>query len=268
MHPVLFRIGNFEVPSFGVMMVLAFLAGMWIATVRAQRYGITKQQIQDASFWALLAGILGARIVFIVQEIPYYLEHPDQLLTLRFQGLTSFGGLIFGALAVMVWCRRNRVPVLNMLDVAAPGFLIGHVIGRFGCLLNGCCFGSACPPDTPWAITVSGSPYLHHPAQVYDALMNAVVLGLLLLLERRNALRLGEMTGLTLALHGLTRFIYEFWRAGTVEEVRKNVASSTYWGSLPITQAQAMALVLVLVGFGVTVYYHRRKRETVEGASE
>jgi phosphatidylglycerol:prolipoprotein diacylglycerol transferase len=261
MHPVLFRIGSFEVPSFGVMMVLAFLAGMGLATARAARYGVTKQQVQDASFWALLAGIFGARIVFIVQELPYYLKHPDQLLTLQFRGLTSFGGLIFGALAVVWWCRKQRVPVLNMLDVAAPGFLIGHIIGRFGCLLNGCCFGGACPPDLPWGITVAGSTHLHHPAQVYDAGMNLMVLAGLLLIESRGALFVGQLTGLTLMLHGVTRFIYEFWRAGSLEQVARNEASSTYWGSLPITQAQAFALVLVVIGLGIHLYFRSRRLE-------
>lgn len=253
MHPVLFRIGTFEVPSFGVMMVFAFLAGIWIATKRASKYGLDKERVQDMGFWALIAGVLGARIVFILQDLGHYLSHPNELLSLRFQGLTSFGGLIFGAVAIIVWCWRTKTPVMRVLDLCAPGFIIGHTVGRFGCLLNGCCFGGTCPKDLPWGIHVTDPwgrmlPELHHPAQVYDAAMNAVVLLVLLAMEKRGKIHIGQLTGYALFLHGITRFIYEFWRAGTVEMVNVGEASSTYWGSLPITQAQAFALLLSAIG--------------------
>lgn len=247
MHPVIFKIGSFELRSFGLMMVIAFFAGITLAQVRASRYGIKKESVADMSIWALFAGVLGARVVFILQDLPHYLSHPNELLTLRFEGLTSFGGLLFGLAAVLIWAKIRRVQMLSILDLTAPAFLIGHAVGRVGCLLNGCCFGGKCTTDVPWAIHVDHSAYLHHPAQIYDSLMNLAALGFLLVLERRG-LGAGRLTALTLIFHGLTRFIYEFWRAGTQAQVDAGDASSTYWGSLPITQAQAMALVLVAAG--------------------
>jgi phosphatidylglycerol:prolipoprotein diacylglycerol transferase len=145
------------------------------------------------------------------------------------------------------------------LDVAAPAFILGHAIGRIGCLLNGCCFGGVCPPTLPWGIHVENSALLHHPAQAYDSLMNLAVLAYLLYRERKG-LHLGQLAGLALGLHGLTRFIYEFWRAGTLAQVDMGQASSTYWGSLPITQAQAMAFILIVAGVAMYVYFGVRKR--------
>lgn len=250
MHPILFKIFGFEVHSYGVMMVLAFLAAMYVVQRRATKFGLEKQQVGDLCFWTLIAGVIGARVVFILQELPYYLAHRSELFSLQFKGLTSFGGLLFGMAAVILWSIRHKVRVLNVLDLCAPAFVIGHAIGRIGCLLNGCCFGGACSPGLPWGIHVEGSPVLHHPAQAYDTLMNLAVFGILLWRERRR-FNTGQLAGLALALHGLTRVIYEFWRAGTVAQVNANEASSTYWGNLPFTQAQAMAAVLVLAGVGL-----------------
>lgn len=257
MHPVLFKIGTFEVHTFGVAMVVAFVLSVSLAQARGPRYGVSKTQVGDLAFWAILAGVLGARIVFIAQEWGYYGSHLRELMTLQFQGLTSFGGLIFGMGAAILWARRKGIPVRNLLDVAAPAFLVGHLVGRVGCLMNGCCFGGVCPANVPWGIHVEHSSVLHHPAQIYDSLMNLAALGIVLLVEARSRLKAGQVAGLAIALHGVARFVYEFWRAGTDAQVRAGEASSTYWGHSPFTQAQAMAAVLVLLGAAMFAFSHR-----------
>lgn len=245
MRPILFEIGNFKVHSFGLLVMLGFIAGLYLARRRAARFGFSEEDLTSVTFWILVPGILGARILFVVQEWGYYKQHPAEIFS-QFSGLTSFGGLIFGFLGVLLWRWRRRVALWPLLDWLAPSFLVAHAIGRIGCLLNGCCYGGTC--TLPWGIHVPEQPgKLVHPAQVYDALMNLAALPVLLRFERigRPA---GFVFGLMVALHGLARFIYEFWRAGT---------TSTYMGSLPITDAQAMALALVVVG--VAIMATRRK---------
>ncbi|MGV3614513.1 MAG: prolipoprotein diacylglyceryl transferase [Fimbriimonas sp.] len=258
MIPVLFHIGNFPVRSFGVMILIAFLAGLWMVRRRAERYGFEVSKVTDLAFTALVAGVLGARILFIVQEIPYYRQHPEKLLTLQFEGLTSFGGVIFGAGAVLWWAWRHKAPLGRLFDLFGPAFMFGHVFGRIGCFLNGCCYGGVCDASIPWATKFHEVPGLHHPAQLYDALMNLVGAGLIFLWERKGNLRSGQAAGAFFILHGLTRFIYEFWRAGTPEQVRTGAASSTYWGNLPITEAQGVALALMLVGIVIFVIAIRK----------
>lgn len=257
MYPVLFKIFGFEVRSFGVLMVIAFLSAIWLCQQRAAKFGLNKDKVGDLSLWLLGSGVIGARVVFILQDLPYYLAHKSELLSLRFSGLTSFGGLIFGLIALVVWCRVQRVSIVSVLDMVAPCFLLGHIFGRFGCFFNGCCYGRACDASYPLATHFAEAPGLHQPAQLYDAAMNVGALAVLLAWERKG-LSIGKPFCVALALHGLTRFIYEFWRAGTDSEVQSGVASSTYWGNLPITQAQGMAAVLILVGIIGFAIFSRR----------
>ncbi len=246
MRPVLFEVFGFPVHSYGVMILLAALAAVWIANRRAPAYGISREFVGNAATWALVFGVLGARIVFILQELPYYLEHRDELFSLRFAGLTSFGGLLFGFGAIAVCAKRAGVNLLDFMDVAAPAVLVAHAIGRVGCLLNGCCYGGAC--DLPWAIQVPGAEGLYHPAQIYDALMNLAGVPLVLAMERRSRLP-GRSAALFFLIHGSARFVYEFWRAGT---------TSTTLPGLPLTQAHLAAFGLVVVGIGLWVWAARR----------
>lgn len=253
MYPKLFEIpkigpiGPITVHSFGVMMVIAFAASLWVARTRAPKFGIDSNKMTDAGFWALVAGVLGARVVFILQDLPYYLAHKDELFSIQFQGLTSFGGLIFAVIALAVWARKAGVPMARLFDVCAPAYGVGYILGRVGCLLNGCCYGTVCSPDFFLATHFGRMSDPHHPAQLYDAGMNILALGALFWLERRG-LKMGQAAAFYLAAHGVARFIYEFWRAGTVEEVKLGIASSTRMGTLPFTEAQVVAFALVLVG--------------------
>lgn len=254
MHPILFKIGNFPVHTFGVVMIIAFLVGLVVARTRAKRFGLDPNKLADMSFWTLIVGILGARLAFILQDLGYYLRNTRELFSWQFAGLTSFGGVLAAIGFMVIWARRIGWPVKLLLDVIGPAGLIMHAIGRIGCLLNGCCYGGQC--DLPWGIHVDKIPVPMHPAQVYDALMNLAAVALVLWVERRGQSR-GQVFALTLTLHALARFIYEFWRAGTEDQVRAGLASSTYWGSLPITQAQAMAAVLGVFGLALWVAWRR-----------
>lgn len=257
MHPILFSIpplhiggktlGPIQIHSFSVMLIAAFLCALWLARKRASKFGFDPAKIGDASMVALFAGVIGARVLFILQELPYYLQHRDELFSLQFQGLTSFGGLLFGFIAFLWFAVRQRRPLRDVLDVVAPSALLGHAIGRIGCLLNGCCYGVVCSPNYPLGVDVDATHTKHIPAQAFDSLMSFAALGLLLWIERRG-LKRGQTWSLFLLVYGLSRFIYEFWRAGTVTQVNTGYASSTYWGSLPITQAQAVAAGMMAIG--------------------
>lgn len=256
MHPVLFEIGSFKVHTFGVALVIAFFAGLFMARARAVRWGLDPAKVADGLFWTLIAGVLGARILFIVQEWGYYSEDYSRLLTLQFEGLTSFGGFLFGGLFLVLWARKTGLSLRRLLDVVAAPTLLAYAIGRVGCFFNGCCAGGKCVGHG-WCVTFPETPMPAHPAQLYETGMTLLGLGILLLAERRG-LQPGQSFAGFLILNGLSRFIYEFWRAGTVAQVRAGEASSTYWGSLPITQAQAVAAGMVLAGVVLFLMLTRR----------
>ena len=233
------------------MMVFAFLAGLTLARKRAPQFGIDKEKLSDVTFWAILSGILGARVFFIVQDLPYYLSHRSELFSFQFQGLTSFGGFIVGGIVAAIVCKKKGIPILGYLDLIAPPFLLGHVIGRIGCLLNGCCHGRPTDHAFPFAAFSAEVNTTVVPAQLYDSAMNLVALFVLLKLEKRFP-REGYTMGMALVLHGLARFIYEFFRAGT---------SSSTIGSLPITDGHVMAVLIMAVG---GIFIMRSKPRQIE----
>lgn len=248
--------------SFGLMLLLGLGVAILLLRARADRYGVTKEGAGDMATAALIAGVLGARLLFLLQEPKTFWQN---VFKWQFQGLTSFGGLIAGAIAVLLWARKRKIALPNVIDLAAPAFLAAHAVGRIGCLLNGCCFGHQCPPGTWYGVHVEGTKALHVPAQLFDSAMNVAAVGLLLWIERRNVAPL-VLTGWGLVLHGLARFVYEFWRAGTDDEVARGLASSTYLGSLPVTEAQVTALAMSLLG-AIVLGFATRGRGGVRAAA-
>lgn len=255
MYPVLFQIGSFKVHTFGVVMIVAFLTALFVARKRAPRFGLEPNKLSDMAFITLIAGVLGARIAYLLLDPP---RDWHEILSLQFAGLTSFGGIIGGAIAVIWWARKSRVALRPVLDVLGPPLLIGWAVGRVACLFNGCCFGGVCPETFPLGVRSPDNPYLHYPAQLYDTLMNLAAFGLVLLIERKARLRPGQMFALALGLWGVSRIIDEFSRAGTPDQVRQGLASSTYWAGLPFTEAQTAALAVVALA-GILLWAYARK---------
>ncbi|HVT12276.1 MAG TPA: prolipoprotein diacylglyceryl transferase [Fimbriimonadaceae bacterium] len=255
MYPILFRIGSFPIHTYGVLMIVAFLAALWIARKRAPRFGISPNKLSDMAFLALIGGVLGARILYLMQDPP---KDWHGYLTLQFAGLTSFGGYIGGALVVLWWARKSKTPLRSLLDVLGPPLLVGQAIGRVGCLLNGCCYGHVCDVHFFLGVHIPDNNFLHYPAQLYDTILTMTAFGAVLLTEKRRHLRLGQAFALSLSLLGLGRVIDEFWRAGTDAQVNAGYASSTYWGNLPFTQAQVAAAGMILLGIVLYIVYARR----------
>lgn len=260
MLPVLFKIGSFAVHTYGVLMMIAFVVSVWYAQRRGEKKGIPKKEIADLSIWMLVAGVLGARLLYIAQE--FRTMKTSEILSFQFAGLTSFGAIIAGLIVLFIFAKKRGRPAIEYMDAMGPPLIVGQAIGRVGCLLNGCCLGGVCPANLPWGVTVAGDSHLFHPAQIYESLMLMAGLGIVVLIERRG-LRLGQVFGLSFVVLGVARFIYEFWRAGTDAQVDAHIASSTYWGSLPITQAQAVAAVMAIAGVVAFIVYGRRPESSI-----
>ncbi|MBS1713492.1 MAG: prolipoprotein diacylglyceryl transferase [Armatimonadetes bacterium] len=256
MHPELFRLGSFPVRSYGVLLVIGVVIAVSIARKRAPHYGIDKDKIWDSAFWLVLPGILGARITYIVQNWPYYQSHPAELWSLRFEGLTSFGGILFGFFGFLVWRLRAKVPFWPFLDTVGVPVLVAQAVGRIGCLFNGCCYGR---PTTEWyGVIVQGLPDKHVPAQLVDTALMLVGAAAIALWDKAKPRKPGVSFGLFVVAYGLSRFVYEFFRAGTKEEMAAQIASSTYVKGLPVTLAQVVCLLLVAIGVAIAAANSRR----------
>lgn len=253
MHPIAFHIGSFAVHSYGIMMALAFLAGLWTATLRARRVNISAEQIADLTLWIMVGAVLGARFVYVTTY--WKEEFAGQPLTEIFAiwhgGLVYYGGLIGATITSFIYLRWKKLPLWKTADVIAPSIALGSVFGRVGCLLNGCCYGRAC--DLPWAISFPpgnplGSPTTPvHPTEIYDALLNfALYLGLAWLFRRRKFD--GQIFATYLICYSITRSI--------VESFRGDYTNLHY--HLGLTPAQWISVPMFIIGLVLAVFLSQR----------
>jgi phosphatidylglycerol:prolipoprotein diacylglycerol transferase len=220
MHPILFEIGGWPVYSYGVLLAAAYLAGLQLAVVRARRAGLDAARVMDLGIYLIIAALVGAKLMLVVVDFDYFVAQPRELLSLARAGGVFYGGLIFSLLVGLWLVRRYRLPVWSAADMYAPGIALGHVVGRLGCLLAGCCYGR--PTDLPWGITFTdpvaaanvgtplGTPL--HPTQLYDAGAELLILVVLLVFERRGRPFPGRTFWLYMLLYAISRLIVEVFR--------------------------------------------------------
>ena len=220
MYPVLFHIGNWPVYSYGVLLALAYLVALQLAVVRARRRGIDGTKVMDLGIYLIIAALVGAKLMLIAVDFDYFRHQPRELLSLVRAGGVFYGGLL-AALAVGLWLvGRYKLHPWTVADLIAPGIALGHVVGRFGCLLAGCCYGR--PTSVPWAITFTnpaaatnvGTPLNTplHPTQLYDAGAELLIMGVLLLTEKRGRPFPGRTFWLYMLLYAISRYIVEIYR--------------------------------------------------------
>jgi phosphatidylglycerol:prolipoprotein diacylglycerol transferase len=251
MHPILFEIGNWPVYSYGVLLALAYLAGLQLAVVRARRRQIDATKVMDLGIYLIIAALVGAKLMLVAVDFDYFRSQPRELLSLVRAGGVFYGGLL-AALGVGLWLvRRYKLDAWTVADLTAPGIALGHVVGRIGCLLAGCCYGR--PTDVPWAITFTnpaaatnvGTPLNTplHPTQLYDAGAELLIMILLLLTERRGRQFAGRTFWLYMLLYAISRYIVEIYR-GDERGIIAGMATSQFVSILIVPLAIIMLLRL------------------------
>ena len=253
MHPVAFHLGSLTIHSYGVMIALAFLAGLWTATLRARRDPALQnsgEKIADITLWLMVGAILGARFVYVTT---YWKEQfAGQPLTEIFAiwngGLVFYGGLIGAASAGFIYTRWKKMPFWNTVDVFAPSIALGSVFGRVGC------YGRAC--DLPWAISFPADNPLHpptfpvHPTEIYDALLNLALYFFLAWLFRRKKFD-GQIFATYLICYSVMRAIVEYFR-GDYSNLHYHLGlTPAQWISVPIFIAGLMLAALLSRRAGV-----------------
>ena len=209
MYPVLFRIGDFEVTSFGVLVAVGALVGIWIFGRELKRSGLPNDGV-DAAVAGVIGGLIGAKLLWTLE---FSAEAPITDLLFSRGGLSWFGGLIGGVGTGLWMLRRRRVPVVRALAAATPALAVGHAIGRIGCVMVGDDYGR--PSNLPWAVAFpEGRPPTFvpvHPTQLYEAFALAGV-AWALIRWRRKGVADAVVLGRYFVLAGSIRFAIEFIR--------------------------------------------------------
>ncbi len=251
MHPILFEVGNWPVYAYGVLLALAYLVALQLAVVRARRAGLDGARVMDLGIYLIIAALVGAKLLLVIVDFNYFRAQPRELLSLVRAGGVFYGGLLT-ALVVALWLvRKYQLPMWTTADLFAPGIALGHVIGRLGCLLAGCCYGK--PTSVPWAITFTdpaaeqnvGTPLgiPLHPTQLYDAGAELLILILLLVTEKKGRPVPGRTFWLYMLLYAVSRFIVEIYR-GDQRGMIAGMSTSQYVSLLVLPIAIGMLVRL------------------------
>jgi phosphatidylglycerol:prolipoprotein diacylglycerol transferase len=229
------EIGPLTLQTFGLMFALAFLAAGALVWRRLQEIGKPGDWAYEMCFSALIGGVIGSRVYYLVQ---HYSEVKHELLGNLFSGagLVWYGGVIGGALAVLAWAWYRDFLGLALLDLAAPALALGYAIGRCGCQLSGDGdYGK--PWDGPWAMSYPNGTVptdrTVHPTPIYETL--AMGLGAWVLWQLRERVRAGVLFAIYLLYAGAERFLVEF--------IRRNADTA-----IGLTTAQLESLAMMLAG--------------------
>jgi phosphatidylglycerol:prolipoprotein diacylglycerol transferase len=260
MYPVLFRIGNFPINTYGVFLALAFLCAILITVKLGERDGLPRQKIYDLSLWMLLASLIGSKVLMFFTE-PEYRDHPLQLLSLDFlrSGGVFYGGLLGAVLTGYFLMRRYKLPWWKTADACAPGIAIGNFFGRQGCFAAGCCWGK--PTNLPWGVRftelgheITGVPIDTplHPTQLYESFAMLIVFFFLLWLHRHRRFS-GQVILFYALLYSIIRFAIEFVR----DDPRGDILGLTSMTGLSTSQ-----IISLIVGTAALILLVIRWRKT------
>jgi phosphatidylglycerol:prolipoprotein diacylglycerol transferase len=251
MHQILIDAGWFQIRSYGFMLAISFLAGIYLASRRARQKGIEPQTILDLSVMIIVAAVVGSRALYVVYHLEDY-SNPLQFFALWEGGATFYGGLILAVVVSYAFAYRKKLVFLQVADIIAPSIALGMALTRIGCFLSGCCYGK--PTGLPWgvdfpdacpagesaaeaALKLGVDTVLLHPTQMYSFLYGMVIFVVLLAAEKKIR-KTGALFGMLVLLAGVARFVVDFFRF--YEENARTV--------LGLSFSQVIAVGMVLLG--------------------
>jgi phosphatidylglycerol---prolipoprotein diacylglyceryl transferase len=244
MHPILFRIGEFAVYTYGLFVAGGIAIAFLLALRRSRKLGIPEQVIYNLVFLAILAGIIGARLIHVAAEWSYYQRHFWEIFLLRRGGLAIQGGLLFSLAGGIWYLHRQKIIVRPVLDNFFLYLPLGQAIGRLGCFFNGCCYGK--PSNLPWAVNF---PFLNcpvHPTEIYYVLADAALFFILYIFSRTET-KPGELTAWYLIFYGFIR--------SAIDSLRGDLLP----GFLGFYTTQWYAILFVIIGSITQVKCRQRK---------
>lgn len=261
MHPVLFEIPIFRgltIYTYGVLVAAGFMAGIVWIIYETRRLDLDTARALDLVFYIIIAAIIGSRLMFLIVNDPARLvKEPWSLFMIWEGGLVFQGGLLFSIIVSVIYFKRKKMPFLPYADVFSPAIALGHVFGRFGCLMAGCCYGGPAPsgawyaivfPNNPNTFALPGVPL--YPTQPLESLGELLIfLGLVIF--RKHKKFDGQVFAIYLMAYSVLRFFNEMLRGD---------ADRGYVIKGLISTAQGVSIVLFCCGVALLIWGYRRVR--------
>lgn len=237
----LFSIGKITIHGYGLMIALGILACIAMATYRAKKYKLDPEAILDIAIWGVVAGFLGAKLLYVIVEFEDFVKDPLSLI--GSEGFVVYGGIIAGVLAAILYCRKKNLVFMEYFDLAAPSISLAQGFGRIGCFLAGCCYGrettSFLGVEFPaGGLAPSGVKLL--PTQLFSSAGDFVITGVLLWFYKRNKCT-GNVGVLYMVLYGVGRFLIEFLRSD--DRGGMGALSTSQWISIGIVALAGVLFV-------------------------
>lgn len=252
--PVAISIGPIKIYWYGIIIALAMLIGISLATKEAQKLGLEEDTMVDMTLWAIPIGFIGARLYYVLFKWDYYIQNPSEIIAIWNGGIAIYGGLIAGGLAVYWFARRKKMTLTLLLDILAPSVLLAQSIGRWGNFINQEAHGGAVsrqfletlylPEFIIEQMNINGTYY--HPSFLYESLWS--LLGFILLIILRNQkglLRRGEVALSYVIWYSFGRFFIEGMRTDSL------------WIGDIMRVSQMLSLVLFISAILLLVYRRR-----------
>lgn len=252
--PVAISIGPIKIYWYGIIIALAMLIGISLATKEAQKLGLEEDTMVDMALWAIPIGFIGARLYYVLFKWDYYIQNPSEIIAIWNGGIAIYGGLIAGGLAVCWFARRKKMTLTLLLDILAPSVLLAQSIGRWGNFINQEAHGGAVsrqfletlylPEFIIEQMNINGTYY--HPTFLYESLWS--LLGFILLIILRNQkglLRRGEVALSYVIWYSFGRFFIEGMRTDSL------------WIGDIMRVSQMLSLVLFISAIILLVYRRR-----------
>ncbi len=258
-NPMAFQVAGFEIRWYPIIIILSIFATVLISMRESVKRGLQKEQILSLLPWLLLAGIVGARLVHVIDRWEYYSHNLASVLALQQGGLAIWGAVAGGIIVTFIYARVNKIQIGKLFDTLVPGLLVAQIIGRVACIINGDAYGD--PTTLPWGfiythpgaiIPENLKGILTHPYPVYEMMWNGIALFFLLIMRKRFKTN-GILFLAYLVIYSFGRFLLTFVRQEKI----------WFWG---LQEAQIIAIVILLISMAIIIYLHRKAKITLKTA--
>lgn len=256
MNPVIFTIYNIDIKWYSVCILLGVICAYAVIINESKHFGIKSEFMFNIMFWALIFGILGARMYYVLFNLEYYLDNLSEIYKIWNGGLAIHGGIIFGLITIIFYCKKYKANVLRILDIIVPALIIAQAIGRWGNFFNSEAYGSIVTYQTLIKIRIipqfiidnmyiNGS--YHLPMFYFESIWCIIGFIIMLFLRRRKYQKCGHLTAFYLIWYGVGRYFIESFRT-----------DSLMFGNIRV--AQIISILFVVSGLILSFILSRKPK--------